>query len=176
MPGSLPRHDSPIQLGFSILPVTFYHLKRLSNKPNSNPDYFRGKFAMPHSDQSTQRVLIFGESIFEEGIANLLTDGVDLQVSSAKYTDDLAFLDEIEQKWPDVIVLNESIPRNTVRILKLLFSIPSLAGLRVVIIRLSDNMIDVYEMPKQTAAKNEYEPQQINVTKRDDLVAAVRGE
>lgn len=131
---------------------------------------------MPYSDQSTQRVLIFGESIFEEGIANLLTDGADLLVSSAKYTDDLAFLDEIAQKRPDVILLNESMPQNTVRILKLLFSIPSLAGLRVIIVRLSDNLVDVYEMRQQAGAKNEYERQQINVTKRDELVAAVRGE
>jgi len=130
---------------------------------------------MPHSDLSTQCVLIFGESIFEEGIANLLTDEADLRVSSTKNTDDLTLLDEITQKRPNVIMLNESTPMNTVRILKLLFSTPSLAGLRVIIIRLSDNMIDVYEMPKQTTARNEYERQQFIVTKRDELVTAVRG-
>ncbi len=131
---------------------------------------------MPNSDLSTQRVLIFGESVFEEGVANLLSDGADLQVSSAKYTDDLEFLDEIAKKQPDVIMFNESTPQNTNHILKLLFSIPALAGLRVIVIRLSDNLVDVYEMPKQAAEKNDYERQQVNVTNRDELVAVVRGD
>ena len=130
---------------------------------------------MSHSDFSTQRVLIFGESILEEGIANLLGNGDDMQVSSAKYTTELAFLDEIAQKQPDVIMLNESTPLNTTRILKLLFSIPSLARLRVIVIRLSDNMIDVYEMPKHFEAGKEIEREQFNITKPDELVTAVRG-
>ena len=130
---------------------------------------------MPNSDLSTQRVLVFGDSIFEEGVANLLKDGADLHVSSAKYTDDLAFLAEIAEKRPDVLMLHESTPKNTVRILKLLFSIPALAGLRVIVIRLSDNMVDVYEMPKRVAARNEYKRKQINVTKPDKLMKVVRG-
>ena len=130
---------------------------------------------MSHSNRTTQRVLIFGESLFEEGIANLLTDGADLQISSAKNMNEIAFLDEIAQSRPDVILLNESNPHNTVRILKLLFSIPSLAGLRVIIIRLSDNSIDVYEMPRQVVARNEYKRQQFIVTKSDELVTVVRG-
>ncbi|MEK6751934.1 MAG: hypothetical protein AABZ00_06690 [Chloroflexota bacterium] len=130
---------------------------------------------MPHSDLSTQRILIFGASIFEEGVAYLLTIGTDLQVAYAKYTDELAFLDDIVQNRPNVILLNESTLLDLARILNMLFSIPSLAGLRVIIIRLSDNMIDVYEMPKQAVARNEYERQQFIVTKPDELVAIVRG-
>jgi DNA-binding NarL/FixJ family response regulator len=124
---------------------------------------------------SDQRVLIFGDSIFEEGIANLLSDEADLQVSSAKYKDDRAFLAEIAEQRPDVLVLNESTPQNTVRILKLLFSIPELTGLRVVIVRLSDNMIDVYEMPKQAVEGDDYKLKQINATKSEKLAKAVRG-
>lgn len=130
---------------------------------------------MSHSDLSSQRVLIFGDSIFEEGVANLHKDGVDLQVSSAKYSDDFAFLTEITEKRPDVIVLNESTPQNTVRILKLLFSIPALAGLRVIVIRLSDNMIDVYEMSKQAIVEDNYKRKQFNVTEPGKLVKVVRG-
>ncbi len=130
---------------------------------------------MPHSDLSTQRILIIGASIFEEGIASLLTIGTELQVSCAKYTDELAFLDDIAQNQPDVILLSESTLLDSARILNLLLSIPSLVGLRVIIIRLSDNMIDVYEMPKQVVARNEYERQQFIVTKLDELVAVVRG-
>lgn len=131
---------------------------------------------MTHSDHATQRILIFGESIFEEGLANLLSDGADLQVSSSRYTDELEFLYKIAKKRPDAIVLNESTPLNTARILKLLFSIPSLTDLRVIIVRLNDNLVDVYEMPKQAVAKNEYERQQINVTNQKELVAVVRGD
>ena len=130
---------------------------------------------MPHSNLSTQRVLILGASIFEEGIAHLLTNRPDLQVSCARYTDDLAFLDDIVQNRPDVILLNESIPLNPARIFNLLFSVPSLAGLRVIIARLGNNMMDVYAMPKQAVARTVYERQQFAVTKRDELVAVVRG-
>lgn len=130
---------------------------------------------MPHPDSSTQRILIFGASIFEEGVAYLLTIGTDLHVSYAEYTDELAFLDDVEQNQPNVILLNESTLLDLARILNLLFSIPSLVGLRVIIIRLSDNRIDVYEMPKQAVERNEYQRQQFIVTKPDELVAVVRG-
>lgn len=130
---------------------------------------------MPHSNFSTQRVLIFGASIFEEGIARLLTSGTDLQVSCAKYTNELAFLDEVAQNRPDVVLLNESTLLNKAHIFKLLFSIPSLAGLRVIITRLSNNKIDVYAMPNQVVARNGYERHQFIVTKQDELVAVVRG-
>jgi hypothetical protein len=130
---------------------------------------------MSHSDLSTQRVLIFGDSILEEGVANLLKDGVDLHVSSAKYSDDLAFLAEIAEKRPDVIVLHESTPRNTAHLLKLLFSIDALADLRVIVIRLSDNMLDVYEMSKRAVEGKNYKQKKFNVTKPGKLMKVVRG-
>ncbi|MBI5825913.1 MAG: hypothetical protein HZB18_17950 [Chloroflexi bacterium] len=130
---------------------------------------------MPHADPSTQRILIFGASIFEEGVAYLLTIGTDLHVSYAEYTNEIAFLDDVEQNQPNVILLNESTLLDLARILNLLFSIPSLVGLRVIIIRLIDNRIDVYEMPKQALSRNIYERHQFTVTERDELVALVRG-
>ena len=130
---------------------------------------------MPHSNLSKQRILILGVTIFEEGVARLLTIGTDLQVSCVKYTDDLALLDNIEQNRPDVILLNESTPLNLAHIFKLLLSIPSLVGLRVIIMRLSDNLIDVYAIPAQIVARSACQRQQFNVTERDELVAVVRG-
>lgn len=132
---------------------------------------------MSCSNLSSRRVFIVGDnSLFEEGIAQLLAFGTDLSVSNTKYTDDPAFLDTIAQNQPDVILLNESTSQNTAAILKLLFSIPSLVGLRVIIVRLSDNIVDVYEMPKQAVARNETERQQFNITNPDELMSVVRGE
>lgn len=123
----------------------------------------------------SQHILILGASIFEEGIADLLKVGIDLKISSIKYTDDLALLYDIKQSQPDAILFSETAALNPPRILKLLFSIPSQVGLRVIIIRLSNNMIDVYAVPKQGIASRVYERQQFMVTKQAELVAVVRG-
>ena len=130
---------------------------------------------MPHTNLSTQRILIFGESIFEEGIAQLLRSGFGLQVESAHYTNELAFLTEITQNQPDVVLLNETIPLNLAYVFRLLFALPALAGLRIIVTRLSSNVIDVYRMPDQVVTRNGYERQQFNVMKPVELVAVVRG-
>ncbi len=122
---------------------------------------------MLHSNLSTKRAFIVGDgSLFEEGVTNLLTLGTDILVSRAKYTDDLALLDAVSQSRPDVILLNESSTYiNPTHILDLLFATPSLSALCIIIIRLGNSMIDVYEMPKRFA-----------ITKRDELVAVVLGD
>ena len=127
------------------------------------------------TDLSTQRVLIFGTSILEEGIAHLLTSGVNLQVSCARYTNELEFLDEVIQKQPNVILLNDAVPLNKTHIFKLLFSFPSLTGLRIIVTRLTSNIIDVYMMPDRSVTKMVYERQQIIAPKREELVAFIRG-
>ena len=130
---------------------------------------------MLHSALSTQRILIFGESSFEEDIAGLLKSGVDLKVSCTQYTNELVFLLEIAQNRPDVILLNESTRLYKAHIFKLLFSIPSLAGLRIIVTRLGNNMIDVYALPKQVVERNAYERQQFIVTKPNELAAVLQG-
>lgn len=131
---------------------------------------------MPHSNYSTQRVLILGESIFEVGIARLLTNGADLDVSCVKYMDDFAFLDDVAQNRPDVIMLNEAIPGDSTHILDLLVSDPFLADLYVIIVRLGNNVVDVYKMPRQAVVQKGYERQQFVITHQDDLVAVVQGD
>lgn len=131
---------------------------------------------MSLSRTSTQHVLIFGETVFEEGLAHLLKIGTNLRVSDARYTDDIGLLDHIARKRPDAIVLNESTPLNTARILKLLFSIPSLDGLRIIIMRLANNRIDVYAMPKKIFSNRVCKVQQFTVTRRDELFAIVQGQ
>lgn len=122
---------------------------------------------MLHSNSQTQRVFIVGDnSLFEEGITKLLACGSDLSVSGAKYTNDSALLDAIAQHRPDVIVVNESMPFDSSHILELLFMAPlQQFAPTIIVMRLDNTMIDVYEMPKR-----------FNVTKRDELVAVVRGD
>lgn len=50
---------------------------------------------MLHSDVSPQRILVFGSSVFEEGIAHLLARGGIFQVACSRYINELAFVDEI---------------------------------------------------------------------------------
>jgi hypothetical protein len=130
---------------------------------------------MLHSNLSPQRVLIFGSSIFEEGIAHLLTRGANAEVSCSGYTNELAFLVEIVHSCPDVVMLNDNTPLNKSHIFKLLFSIPSLVGLRIIVTRLGNNLIDVYLKPEQAVTHMAFERQQFDVTKQDELVAVVQG-
>lgn len=121
---------------------------------------------MLQSNLSTKRVFIVGDgSLFEEGITHLLSFGTDIFVSGAKYTNDPALLEAVSHNQPDVILLNESTYINPTHILDLLFSTPSLTASYIIIIRLGNNMIDVYEMPKR-----------FSITKRDELVAVVLGD
>jgi hypothetical protein len=129
---------------------------------------------MVNINLSTQHILIFETSIFEEGIVHLLTKAYGLQVSYTRYTNELAFLDEIVEYRPGMILLNESTRLNRAHIFKLLFSILSLAGLRIIVIRLGNNMIEMYALPKQVVERNAYERQQYNIARQDELVAVLQ--
>jgi len=120
---------------------------------------------MLHLNLPSRRVFIVGDNtLFEEGITKLLAYGTDLSVTGKKYTDDPAFLDAIAQNQPDVILLNESTAFDSAHILELLLSTPLLTALYIIIIRLSNNTVDVYEMPKRYV-----------ITTPDDLVDVVQG-
>lgn len=120
---------------------------------------------MLHSALTTQRIFIVGDnSLFEEGITHLLTIETGLLVSNVKYTSDLSFMDMIAQNQPDVILLNESTMLDSAHILELLFSIQLLTALCIIVVRLDNSIVDVYEMPKRFV-----------ITKRDELVSVVQG-
>ncbi len=116
------------------------------------------------------RIFILGASIFEEGIAHLLKFSTDLQVSGAKYTNDGMFLEDIIQAQPDVILLNESGTLDPAHIFDILFSVPPLAGRRVIIVRLTNNLIDVYDFPYRRNLRRLPKRRQFIVTKREDLL------
>lgn len=120
---------------------------------------------MLYPNLPTRRICIVGDaSLFDEGLSHLLNFETSLQISGSEYNDDDSFLEDIIQSQPDVIVLTDSEAINAKHIRELLFSTLSLTALYVIIIRLSNNIVDVYEMPKRFV-----------ITKRDDLVAVVRG-
>lgn len=74
-----------------------------------------------------------------------------------------------------MVLLNDTIPLDKPHIFNLLFSIPTLAGLCIIVMRLSNNTIDIYMVPKQTAANTGYERHQFDVTNQNDLIGAVQG-
>ena len=130
---------------------------------------------MLQSNFTQERVFIVGDgSLFDEGITHLLTHGTNLLVSHATYSDDLAFLNIIESDRPDVILVNESGSLGTKRILDLVLPHPIVMGLRIVVVRLRNNEIDVYAGPIFVAGKMSYRPRRIIVKTGDDLLNAVR--
>ena len=112
---------------------------------------------------AARRVLIVASgSLLEEGMGSLLKRADDLQVSDIAYTDDTTFLQDLSDIRPDVILLNETGALDSVRILELLKGLPTLATLRVIVVRSDDNMIDVYERRR------------VATTQSADLIATVR--
>jgi DNA-binding NarL/FixJ family response regulator len=125
---------------------------------------------------SSQRVFIVGDkSLFDEGLSNLLTFETNLLISGSGYNDESTFLRDVAQAQPHVVILNESAPLNPARLLDLLISIPSLAGWRVIIVRLNNNTIDVYDSPYRSLLRKLHKRWQFNLTNRDDLIAVVKG-
>jgi hypothetical protein len=113
--------------------------------------------------QPTQRVLIVaGGSLLEEGVGSLLKQELDLHVSDVVYRDDSTFLQDVADARPDTILLNAEGPLDSRRILELLANVPTLAALRVIVVRPDDNTIDIYER------------QRIIATRSADLLALIR--
>lgn len=112
-----------------------------------------------------------GSSIFEEGIAHILRLVNGLHVSGEKYTNEISFLENIEQTQPDVILLNETSQPFSTRLLDLLFSLPTRSERRIIVVRLNSNVIDVYDFHCRGLFKIFDARKQFIVTNRDDLVA-----
>lgn len=100
--------------------------------------------------------------LLDEGVKRLLEQELDLQVSGVAYGDDASFLQDVSALRPDVILLNAEGPLDSTRILELLSGLPSLASLRLIVVRPDDNQIDMYEKKRVIAAS------------RDDLLNLIR--
>ena len=93
-----------------------------------------------------QCVYILGNgSMLDEGVTHVLSSRTKLRVWGRQYQDDTTFLKDVSLARPDVILVNEMDSSDSIRILKLLSAVPSFIGMRVIFLRLCNNMIDVYD-------------------------------
>ena len=93
-----------------------------------------------------QCVYILGNgSMLDEGVTHVLSSRTRLRVWGRQYQDDTTFLKDVSLARPDVILVNEMDSSDSIRILKLLSAVPSFIGMRVIFLRLCNNMIDVYD-------------------------------
>ncbi len=121
---------------------------------------------MLQSHLPIHRVCVVGENtLFEEGIVNMLSLGTKLTVTATKYIDDSAFLDTLALNKPDVILLNETMSYPVSHILELLHFNTTLTALYLIVIRLESNIVDIYSLPRRVV-----------INQRDELVALVQGE
>ncbi len=132
---------------------------------------------MSDSNFTQQHVFIVGEDLlFDEGVTNLLAQRTDLLLSHAKFSDERVFLNTVKQELPDVIVVCESGSLDVARILDLVSSQALLMRLLlavIVVIRLHNNVIDVYERPKIAAGKINFKPRRIIAQTENDLLNIV---
>ena len=132
-------------------------------------------------NSTQQRVFIVGDgSLFDSAVTRLVTYGANLIVSHAIYSDDApTFLDLIKSKrWPDAILVNESgllVAEHFFDLIstRIVSSEPIMLELRIIVIRLSTNAIDVYVRPVFIAGKMFCKPRRISIATGDDLLNAV---
>jgi hypothetical protein len=130
---------------------------------------------MLDSNFTQQRVFVVGEdSLFDQGITHLLAQRTDFLVSRAKFSDGPVFLNAIEQGLPDVILVCDSGSLDAARILDLVSPHAMVRKLHVVVIRLANNVIDIYERPMIVYGKTLINSQQIIAEIKDDLFNAIR--
>lgn len=126
-------------------------------------------------DTQQQRIFIVGDdSLFEEGVTRLLTHQTNFLVSNTAYSDNLEFLDSVQQDPPDVILVVEVGEPNARRILDQVSSHPVVGGLTVVVVRIEDNVIDIYESPTSDAGRTSYASRRMIARSEEDLINAVR--
>ena len=79
----------------------------------------------------------------------------ELQVATATYADSTTFLEDVDHAFPDVILLCEADPLEWTRKFELLQRIPAQEHLRVIVIRLDDNILEVYDKQCLKVTNNE---------------------
>ena len=130
---------------------------------------------MLDSNFTQQRVFIVGDdSLFDEGVTDMLAQRTDFLVSHVTFSDDFAFMDTVRQDLPDVMLICESDSLDPVRILDLVSSHTIAMGLLVVVIRLYNNVVDIYERPIIVGGKMYFTSQQIIATTGNDLLNTIK--
>jgi len=128
---------------------------------------------MLQTDLIQQRVTIVGQGLLlDDGVEHLLKlRRPNLIVSHVIYSSKLTFL-IYAMPQPDVILIVESSDMDTAHILDLLSSWPFVTKLRIIVIRLRNNIIDVYEEVKLVAGRISCDLRKITARNADDLLSA----
>jgi hypothetical protein len=122
---------------------------------------------MLQSNLAQQSVFIIGDgSLLNDGVMELLAHRPDLLISRAIYSDASA----IKSNQSDVILVCESGSVDTDLMLNLISSHLVVTVLLILVIRLRNNAIDIYEKPSFVAGSMSGSPQRIVATTGDDLV------
>lgn len=119
------------------------------------------------SNFTQQSVFIVGEgSLLDDGVTQLLTTKTNSLVSRAIHSDEFS----IKSNQSNVILICESGSMDVTHILDLIFSHPMTTILLIMIIRLRNNVIDVYARPAFVAGRMSDSPQRIVARTGDDLL------
>lgn len=89
---------------------------------------------------------------WEEGWAGSLRQEPDLEVHSIAYTSESAFLDEVTQFQPNVILLNKDGPLHPYPLRQWLARIPAQSRVRIIVFNAHNNVIDIYDSFKTRQA------------------------
>ena len=130
---------------------------------------------MLQTDLIQQRVTIVGQgSLLDVGISHILNlHRPDFIVSQVMYSGDFTFMKSVEADQPDVILICESASMDMVSVLDLISSRPIVTKLRIIVIRLRDNVIDVYEEVKLVAGRISCNLRKVTARNADDLLRAI---
>lgn len=105
-------------------------------------------------------LIVTSELLLREGIANILSREVDIEVMSTNYVDENTLIREIDLHNPDVLILDERMEYTDLSYLfDLLIDYPKL---RVMILNVIDNKVNVYDKAE------------IEVSRSYDLISAIR--
>ena len=112
-----------------------------------------------------RRILVVSTgSLLDVGVERVLQDVDSFDVRSMVYTNHSALVEAIARIQPDAIILSQSEALTATEVLELLDNTPTPATLRIVVVHMDSNTIDLYQKKR------------IIATHRDDLVATIRGD
>jgi hypothetical protein len=132
---------------------------------------------MSYSPPLSRCVYILGDGLlFDEIIAHMLTSITCLRVISRVYDSETVFLTDVDLHQPDVILLNESELFDFEQILASLLKVSLTTDLRVILVGLNDNIINIYDLP--ACQKNRWSavpPVRMVITSSNELLDLVGG-
>jgi hypothetical protein len=121
------------------------------------------------------RAVVVGEGcLFDDAITQLVIERTDLLVSHTIFSDEAAFLHVIKRDQPKIIVMCESGALDSKRVIHSISIDPLVIGLCILVIRISNTVMDIYEGPTLNAEKVAYRPRSNIVTTADELISILR--